>query len=419
MFWDKKSSEEQQQIIADALEKNIGYFKHPVLGVPGSFLDREVFPVSEKTKNYSFLSTFVQNPNHIGVHTLQKSEEFFGGTQQLERDVLRICAEEIMQAEVNSYDGYIAPGGTEGNIQALWTYRNFFQSKFQSASQSAFQSKNHARTDSIAVVCSEDSHYSIAKGANLLSLSYQEIPVNEMTRQMSQEDISRTVSNLQEQGVENFIFVLNMGTTMFGSVDDINEFSKALEGVDINFRVHVDAAFGGFIYPLINLENTMNFSHPLINSMTLDAHKMLQAPYGTGIFLIRKNYMNYTVTEEARYVKGLESTLCGSRSGANAVAIWMILYSYGSEGGKEFCHSLIEKTDYLCKNLDKKNIRYFRDPMMNIVTIKAEDLDEKIANKFYLVPDRHDRTVKWYKIVVMDHVNQPLMEQFIQCLEAK
>lgn len=77
-----------------------------------------------------------------------------------------------------------------------------------------------------------------------------------------------------------------MGTTMFGSVDDIDKITKILNKEKINYKLHVDGAFGGFIYPFINSKSNYSFKNSNITSFTIDAHKMLQAPYGTGIFLI-------------------------------------------------------------------------------------------------------------------------------------
>ena len=54
-----------------------------------------------------------------------------------------------------------------------------------------------------------------------------------------------------------------------------------------------DAAYGGFIYPFTNVDNPYTFKNPNLSSISIDAHKMLQAPYGTGIFLVRKNYLKH------------------------------------------------------------------------------------------------------------------------------
>jgi glutamate/tyrosine decarboxylase-like PLP-dependent enzyme len=168
--------------------------------------------------------------------------------------------------------------------------------------------------------------------------------------------------------------------------------------------LHVDGAFGGFIYPVSNTESNVNFSNPYVSSVTLDAHKMLQAPYGTGIFVIRKGLIEYVYTKEAQYVNGMDITLSGSRSGANAVAIWMILMTYGYYGWLEKINTLLYRTDICCNVLTEMGVEYYRNPKMNIVTMKAKYIPALLARKYGLVPDTHDGETGWYKIVVMDHV---------------
>jgi glutamate/tyrosine decarboxylase-like PLP-dependent enzyme len=182
---------------------------------------------------------------------------------------------------------------------------------------------------------------------------------------------------------------------------------------DILFKLHLDGAFGGFIYPVSHPESTINFANPHVSSVTLDAHKMLQAPYGTGIFIARKGLINYVYTKEAQYVNGMDITLCGSRSGANAIAIWMILMTYGPNGWFEKINKLLYRTDWLCKQLDDRKMEYYRYPKMNIVTIKSKHIPKKIAEQFGLVPDSHEGTVQWYKIVVMDHVEVEHLQSFL------
>src|SRR5690606_38541650 len=157
-----------------------------------------------------------------------------------------------------------------------------------------------------------------------------------------------------------------MGTTMFGSVDDPNQIMPAVKARFADYFVHVDAAFGGFIYPFTHPQTALNFSNPDISSVTIDGHKMLQAPYGTGIFLCRKGLIEYTQTQEASYVQGTDFTLCGSRSGANAVAVWMILMTHGAAGWTYMMQKLIDRTDSICDALNEMGIEYYRNPYMNI-----------------------------------------------------
>ena len=146
--------------------------------------------------------------------------------------------------------------------------------------------------------------------------------------------------------------------------------------------------------------------------MTLDAHKMAQAPYGTGIFVIRKEYMKYANTEEASYVVGEDCTLIGSRSGANAVAIWMILSTYGPNGWYEKILILQKRTEWVCNKLKALGVEFYRNENSNIITIKAKYVPESLANHFGLVPDSHKHP-NWYKIVVMEHVTMEKLNPFL------
>src|SRR5690606_15394966 len=119
--------------------------------------------------------------------------------------------------------------------------------------------------------------------------------------------------------------------------------------------------------------------------------------------LIRKDYMAYANTKDASYVEGEDYTIIGSRSGANAVSVWMILMTYGYFGWQEKITVLLSRTNWLCHELDNLNIAYYRHPKSNIVTIKAQFLNPDLAHEFGLVPDNHKQP-NWYKIVVMEHV---------------
>lgn len=408
MYWDKLSQSEISDRVNEALEENMSYKTKKILGIPASYLDEEQFyddaPFLEDSP---FLKTLIANPNHIGCHTLnENSEPFFKGTQQLEKELIKLCAEAILGGDANDQDGYVASGGTEANIQALWIYRNYFKKEF------------NANNKEIAIVYSQDSHYSMPKGANLLNIKSIVLKVDEETRMIVQTDIDKQIKLAQQQGVKYFIVVMNMSTTMFGSVDDINRVTLYLEDCNVDFKIHIDGAFGGFIYPFTNKDNSYNFGNKHISSFTLDGHKMLQSPYGTGIFIIRKGLMEYALTEEASYVKGKDYTICGSRSGANAVAVWMILKIHGSEGLKSKMQNLADKAKSLCDRLKRLDVEYYHNPYINIITIKSNYISESLAKKYALVPDSHTNP-SWYKIVIMHHVKQGVLDQFIQDLKSE
>jgi len=406
MFWKKRSFEDIKSEIFEAIGNNLNYKNNSILGIPGSYLDQESFyDDAPFLKDAPFISTMIANPNHIGCHTLDgDSEVFFKGTQVLERKLIRLIAEEMLQADTNSVDGYVAPGGTEANIQAMWCYRNYFRKEY------------NAKRDEICLIYSEDSHYSMPKGANVLDLNSAIVPVDFETRQWNLDVFNELLTEKKELGYKYFIVVCNCATTMFGSVDDIDAIADVLKLQHVTYKIHGDAAYGGYIYPFTHQESRFQFQNENLSSITIDGHKMLQAPYGTGVFMIRKGFIEYCKTEEANYVQGKDYTLCGSRSGANAISMWMIMNVHGSMGWQSNMETLVLRTDDICKRLDERNISYFRNPYINIVTIKAEFLTKEIAEKHFLVGDNHENP-KWYKIVVMPHVKRGLIDQFFLDLD--
>jgi glutamate/tyrosine decarboxylase-like PLP-dependent enzyme len=402
-YWKKLSVAEQDRRITTALTDNIDYKRKQSLGIPASKLDPRVFDdTATFLKDAPLLRAYAQNPNHIGCHTLGDSEPFFRGTQELEKETIALLAEDLLKAAPGSCDGYVASGGTEANLQAVWIYRNYFVRE------------HGAAIDQIAILSSADTHYSVAKAANLLNLRWYSVPVGHDDRSINAAVLNETVDKALAEGIQYVIVISNLGSTMFGSIDDPEMYAGCLQQKNIPFKLHVDGAFGGFIYPVSTPGNTIDFSNPIVSSFTLDAHKMLQAPYGTGVFLIRKGLMEYVYTKEAGYVNGMDITLSGSRSGANAIAVWMILQSYGPFGWLEKINTLLYRTDWCCQQLQALGIRFFRQQGMNIITIRATDLDAELVVKYGLVPDTHEGDPQWYKIVIMDHVELDDLQAFIQ-----
>lgn len=408
VFWQRLSHTEIKERVNSALAENQDFESTDLLGVPASQLDPKVFASDAPfLKDAPFLNTLLKNPNHIGCHTLGSSESFFSGTHKIEIDLIDICATDILKAEPGTCDGYVAAGGTEANIQAIWTYRNLFRNK------------NKATNSEICIVASTDAHYSMAKGADILNIDLVQIPVDRSSRAIDRDAMRETISQEVANGRKYFIGVCNMMTTMFGSVDDPQLFVDAFQEFSVAFKLHVDGAYGGFLYPFTDANSKLNFQNPHVSSITLDAHKLVQAPYGTGVLIIRKGLLENVYTTSAKYVKGLDTTLSGSRSGANAIAVWMILCTYGKDGWHDKIHNLLSVTDWLCNELDKLGLEHFRNPLSNIVTIKAHQISSDLAHRFGLVPDAHDEDPEWYKIVVMNHVTIDKLTTLLRTIQSE
>jgi hypothetical protein len=91
----------------------------------------------------------------------------------------------------------------------------------------------------------------------------------------------------------------------------------------------------------------------------------------------------------------------------------MILRIHGSVGWTVKMHQLVDRASFICEKLDELGIKYYRHPDLNIVTINADYISSNLAMKYHLVPDSHDENPNWYKIVVMPHVKQGIIDNFL------
>ena len=92
MFWEKYNYTQIKSKVFEALSKNTNYRSENILGIPGTFLDTDIFyDDAAFLKDAPFLSTLIANPNHIGVHTFgDDHEDFFSGTHEIEKDLIKI-----------------------------------------------------------------------------------------------------------------------------------------------------------------------------------------------------------------------------------------------------------------------------------------------------------------------------------------
>lgn len=205
MYWESYTHDKMKSIVFDALKHNLDYRENKVLGLPASYLDPEVFyDDAPFLKDAPFLTALIANPNHIGCHTLNESESAFEGTHKIEKELIDLCAQQIFEGGAEEFDGYVASGGTEANIQAIWILKNYYMQEFD------------ASADEVALVFSEDAHYSMPKAAQLLSLQTVVTNVDDTTRQVRKESVVERITTAKKKGIKHFIVVMNMFTTMFG-----------------------------------------------------------------------------------------------------------------------------------------------------------------------------------------------------------
>src|SRR5436305_992081 len=142
--------------------------------------------------------------------------------------------------------------------------------------------------------------------------------------------------------------VVTMGTTATSSVDPL---PTTLElSAKHGFRVHADAAYGGYFALAQNLERDARLAFDQIgkaDSIVIDPHKRGLQPYGCGCVLFRdprigrfyKHDSPYTYFSSAELHLGEISLEC-SRPGASAAALWATQRLLPLTRGGEFARGL-------------------------------------------------------------------------------
>jgi tyrosine decarboxylase / aspartate 1-decarboxylase len=244
------------------------------------------------------------------------------------------------------YLGHLSSGGTFANLEALWVAGQLAPGK--------------------AIVASSQAHYTHHRISAVVGLPFIEIPADSTGRM----DLAALEEALKTGKVGTVVATL--GTTAIGSVDPLDEIIKLQSSY--KFRLHVDAAYGGYFTLASNLAPQTRAAFdaiPYADSIVIDPHKHGLQPYGCGCVLFRdpavgrfyKHDSPYTYFSSKELHLGEISLEC-SRAGASAVALWatqrLLPYTPGGQFARgiescrqaalEFHRRLIAHTGFVVPN---------------------------------------------------------------------
>ncbi len=276
--------------------------------------------------------------------------------------------------------GHLTGGGTMANMEALWVSGQLNPGKL--------------------VVASEQAHYTHGRISQVLKLPFRSVPTDARAKM----DLNRLEDLLKKEEVGTV--VATMGTTATGSVDPLKEIMALRE--KYGFRIHVDAAYGGYFTLAENLleEAKEAFRHLRgVDSVAIDPHKHGLQPYACGCIVFRdpgvgrlyKHDSPYTYFSSKELHLGEISLEC-SRAGASAVALWATQRLFPMERGGRFA-KMLEKCREAAVRLyerlasDAKFIVAF-PPGLDIViwAPKRESVSEisKASEAFFLRSERQN-----------------------------
>jgi glutamate/tyrosine decarboxylase-like PLP-dependent enzyme len=205
------------------------------------------------------------------------------------------------------------------------------------------------------ILASEQAHYTHKRISAVLQLPFESVPCDGRGRM----DVAALAKRIAHGDVGTV--VATTGTTATGSVDALPEILALRE--KHGFRVHADAAYGGYFVLTQNLGENAARAFARIgeaDSIVIDPHKHGLQPYGCGCVLFRdpaagrlyRHDSPYTYFSSAELHLGEISLEC-SRPGAAAAALWATQkllpltkkgeFAQGLERGTKAARVLFEK----------------------------------------------------------------------------
>ena len=239
------------------------------------------------------LATWI-NPNN---HALDGGR----ATSRMEKEAV---AEIARMFGWTTHLGHLTSGGTMANLEALWVAGRLQPGK--------------------KVVASSQAHYTHERITGVLQIPFAQVACDTRGRM----DLNALEAALREGDVGSV--VATVGATAVGAVDPLAEILELRRRYP--FRLHVDAAYGGYFTLAGNLTAETRAAFDLVggaDSLVIDPHKHGLQPYGCGAVLFRDPAVGTLYRHESPYTYFSsnemhlgEITLECSRPGAAAAALW-------------------------------------------------------------------------------------------------
>lgn len=262
--------------------------------------------------------------------------------------------------------GHLCGGGTMANLEALWVAGR----------------KRPGKT----ILASSQAHYTHSRISDVLGLSFESVPVTGDGR-MDTEALERRL----ECGDIGAV-VATLGTTGLGAVDPLPRIVELRQRYD--FRIHVDAAYGGYFTVADELDDNARAAFDSIaaaDSLVIDPHKHGLQPYGCGCVLfpdratgaLYKHDSPYTYFSSAELHLGEISLEC-SRPGAAAVALWatqqLLPMAPGGTFASDLDKSLLAARELWTRLKAGRRFHPLMRPELDIVVFAMDAADARKAS---------------------------------------
>ena len=299
------------------------------------------------------------------------------GLAQLEANVIRWFSEIVgYPAEAR---GILTTGGSLANFTALVTARrHLLPENFLAGT----------------LYASDQVHHSVVKAAMLAGFpaaNVREIAADDACR-IRLDHLERSIESDRREGKHPFLIVGNAGTTNTGAVDDLDGLANL--AAREKMWLHIDAAYGGF-FMLTRKGREVMRGIERAHSITLDPHKGLFLPYGTGSLLVRDgDALRRAHTVDATYLPPMQQDtdlvdFCLyspelSRD-FRGLRVWLPIKMHGIEPFRRNLEEKLELAAWAAEELRSiPSVEVLAEPQLSLVAFRVarSGWDTETANEF-------------------------------------
>lgn len=286
-------------------------------------------------------------------------------------------------------DGVFTSGGSQSNQTAIILARDWFCNEILKYDVKKFGLPQNYQK--LRMYTSEISHFSMEKSAHILGLGYQsvvKVPVDK-NKKMDMKTLKQLVEKDIQDGNIPFLAVATIGTTDFGSIDNVKEMSELCK--KYNMWLHADAAYGSGVILSEEYKHRLEGIN-LCDSITVDFHKMFLLPISCSAVLVKDgstfdaltihaDYLNRQEDEEDGYTNLVDKSLQTTRR-FDALKVWISFQARGKDGWSKIITTSMSNAQYFYQQLSNdKNFEVITKPEISSVVFryiseKTENTDE-------------------------------------------
>ncbi|HEY5859306.1 MAG TPA: aminotransferase class V-fold PLP-dependent enzyme, partial [Actinomycetota bacterium] len=261
---------------------------------------------------------------------------------------------------------------------------------------SAMVTARHAKlgedfTDGVYYV-SEQAHASVPKAATIAGFSKRNVRIvaTDDELRMDPQALRTQIALDRADGLRPFLVAPSVGTTNTGAIDPIADIADIAEAEDL--WLHVDGAYGGF-FQLTDRGRERFRGTERSDSVTLDPHKGLFLPYGTGGLVVRDGAaMRDAHYEGAAYLQDLPPTgelpnysehSAELSRDWRGLRVWMPLALHGVSAFREALDEKLDLAGYLADAFrDDDRIELCWEPQLTVIPFRLAGADDDTQREF-------------------------------------